>query len=111
MKVVNTWVFTYEQFKDIECLADTVMEIDMNKRPRDGWDTVWLTINDWPRFHMIKVYEVIDIETNAELLEGNTFYVERPYSSYRHARGGTTYPKKLIKVIPERIEKLKSILL
>ena len=92
MKVKNTWVFTYDQFKDVKVLEDVICQVD-EKKNREAW----LTMNGYPNFHMITLYETS---------EG--FYVKRPYYSNVRSGSGSTYHETLIKVKDKQIAELIS---
>ena len=94
MKVTNTWIFTYEQFKDIKVLADIVQGLDF-----DGDRDVWLTTNNYPNFHMITLYET-----------GGQFYVKRPYHSSVRSGSGTTYKEALIKATDKQIKEIVELI-
>jgi hypothetical protein len=100
MKVLRTWIFTYEQFKNIKALKEIIQGIP-NK---NGWTPkVYLTTNDYPNFHKITVYEVFE--------SGNSeFYIERPYYSSVRSGSGTIYSEVLLKASEKQKEELTNIL-
>ena len=102
MKVLDTYVFTYEQYKDIKVLTDIVQQV---KEDAEDWDAedreAWLTTNDWPNFHMITLYQV----SERGLME---FYIHRPYhDATRFSGSGTIYKDVLLKAT----EKQKNMML
>jgi hypothetical protein len=103
MKVISTWVFTYEQFKDIPVLVDVITQKRINERTGGVEISVYLTTNGWPNFHMVTVYKVI--EDGVE-----EYYIHRPYHLSSSGRGSTTYHDILLKVPHERKEELEKVL-
>jgi hypothetical protein len=106
MEILRTWVFTYDQFKDIPFLVDIIGQKRENPRPDQGEYEVHITVNNWPVFRMVKIYEVMNV--SIESLEPE-YYLERPYYKRSYGNGSTTYPQQLLKI--DKIEELKSILL
>jgi hypothetical protein len=98
MRVLDTYVFTYEQFKEIEVLCDIVTEKYSEDQQKFGRD-IYLTLNDWPCWFMITVLVVSN--------KGKTeVYVKRPYYKRSNSRGSTTYKETLIKANEAQQEKL-----
>ena len=103
MKVTSTWVFTYQQFKDIPVLSDVITQKRIDERTGEVERSAYLTTNDWPNFHMVTVYKVI--EDGVE-----EYYVHRPYHLSSYGRGSTAYKDVILKVPQERKEELEKVL-
>jgi hypothetical protein len=95
MKVLHTYIFTYEQFKDIKVLTDIIEQVKVTQRSGQDDREVWLTRGDWPNFHMITLYEVLE--------QGlREFYVHRPYHNAIRRGSGTIYKDVLLKATEEQ---------
>jgi hypothetical protein len=103
MKVISTWVFTYEQFKDIPILVDIITQKRINERTGEVERSVYLAVNNWPSFRMITLYKVI--ENGAD-----EYYIHRPYHFESSSSGSRTYKDTLLKVRHEQKEELEKIL-
>ena len=95
LRVVDTWLFTWEQFKDIPVICDTITELD----PVTGDRQIWTTTNNWPNFYMVKLYKV-------EAQNGTTeWWIERP----AHNDKWHSIKSSLLKVSDEREEEIETL--
>ncbi len=108
MKVVDTWMWTYLQFKDIPLLIKIIRE-EIQYEDDTNFDNYWgdpppITMNDSPFFNWLKIHKVQDED-------GYSYYFERPFATTVRGRsGGTTYHHCIRKIHESYIPALMAML-
>ena len=103
MRVLLTWIFTYEQFKSISVITDILTGKEINEITGEVTWSSYLTVNHYPTMFMITIYKVIE--------NGNEeYYIHRPSYTIKSGGGSSSYKDVLLKVPSEQREELKKIL-